>query len=147
MRTVQTMNSGSVKQTPSRFVVLHHQLPAAGERPSHFDLMLEQVDGLRTYALSQWPPDRRPQSVLALPIHDRRYLDYEGPVSHDRGTVRRIASGTYRSFGDLPVGSNAGERWTILLQMAEGPELALEIVGERIGPHDQSWWISSSAIR
>ena len=34
----------------------------------------------------------------ALPDHRAAYLDYEGPVSGDRGTVRRWDEGTYRAL-------------------------------------------------
>ena len=34
-------------------------------------------------------------SAIRLPDHRKHYLDYEGEVSGDRGTVSRIDSGTY----------------------------------------------------
>ncbi|OHB77845.1 MAG: hypothetical protein A2W31_00780 [Planctomycetes bacterium RBG_16_64_10] len=57
--------------------------------------MLEQGATLRTWALPQ-RPDRDGMTMAdALPNHRLEYLDYEGPVSHGRGTVTRWDSGTY----------------------------------------------------
>ncbi len=76
-----------------RFVVLHH----TGIDPPHYDLMYEREPGgmLATWRLPAWPP---PGSIPVEPLgdHRRAYLDYEGPVSGDRGNVRRVASGTCR---------------------------------------------------
>jgi hypothetical protein len=75
-----------------RFVILTHDHPHL-----HCDLMLENEAGLRTFRLSR-PPD--PQGpVAAVPLGDHRlaYLDYEGPVSGNRGTVARWDRGVYTS--------------------------------------------------
>src|SRR6185436_5473214 len=78
---------------PVRWVVLHH----TGVDEPHFDLMYEQQPGstLTTWRLPEWPPA---QYVPATPLaeHRRDYLDYEGPVSNNRGSVRRVADGTCR---------------------------------------------------
>lgn len=37
-----------------------------------------------------------PYELCCLPDHRRRYLEYEGPISGDRGSVRRILAGRYR---------------------------------------------------
>jgi hypothetical protein len=83
-----------------RFVVLHH----TGHGEPHFDLMLE-VDGeagLRAWRLSSWPPGPG-MTVTPLPGHRRVYLEYEGPVSRDRGQVRRVAAGTWSGAVESPV--------------------------------------------
>ena len=76
-----------------RFVVLHH----TGVADPHFDLMYEQHPGsaLTTWRIPEWPPE---QYVPATPLaeHRRDYLDYEGPVSNNRGSVKRVAAGTCR---------------------------------------------------
>jgi len=79
-----------------RFVILHHEMPAGADRPSHFDLMLESEHGLKTWSLSDWPPTSE-QSVrgIPLPIHRKAYLTFEGPISGRRGSVRRIDEGDY----------------------------------------------------
>lgn len=59
--------------------------------------MLEKEAGLRTWRLSQ-PPSGR-EIIAAEPLADHRlaYLDYEGPVSGNRGTVRSFDRGNYVS--------------------------------------------------
>ena len=72
-----------------RFVILYHQLPAGHQRGSHWDLMLETGQVLRTWALAAPPQPNAEIAATALPDHRLAYLDYEGPVSGDRGTVTR----------------------------------------------------------
>ncbi|MDR1964032.1 MAG: hypothetical protein LBQ50_09665 [Planctomycetaceae bacterium] len=79
-----------------RFVVLLHEHPDG----DHWDLMLETEPALTTWAV---PPQPLPLHsfecrVKKLPDHRRDYLDYEGPVSQNRGFVRRLDSGTYEIF-------------------------------------------------
>jgi hypothetical protein len=78
-----------------RFVVLFHEVPPNLPRASHCDLMLEMGDVLWTWELPQWPPAQGVQAVR-LPDHRRDYLEYEGPLSEGRGSVRRLDQGTYR---------------------------------------------------
>jgi hypothetical protein len=73
-----------------RFVVLTHDHPFL-----HWDLMLEQGDSLRTWRLAQPPDAAGSIAAEALPDHRLAYLDYEGPVSSDRGKVERWDAGTY----------------------------------------------------
>jgi len=89
-----------VHSKPLRFVVLRHEVPATWAattgRDSHFDLMLEQESLLKTWALSQWPlPWHTPQPLELLPDHRLIYLEYEGPLSGQRGQVSRVDQGTY----------------------------------------------------
>lgn len=73
-----------------RYVILSHDHPVP-----HFDLMLEAGLALRTWRLPSAP---RPGQILAaepLPDHRLTYLDYEGPVSGGRGTVRQWDAGCY----------------------------------------------------
>ena len=67
-----------------RFVILEHDWP---ER--HWDLMLEAETSLRTWRLGA--PLVPGADVAAESIGDHRllYLDYEGPVSGNRGCVKR----------------------------------------------------------
>jgi hypothetical protein len=71
-----------------RFVVLEHDHPFL-----HWDLMLEAAGALRTWRLAD--PPTGPVSAEPLPDHRVEYLDYEGPVSGDRGQVRRWDAGMY----------------------------------------------------
>ncbi len=71
-----------------RFVLLRHDWPVP-----HLDLLLERDGVLKTWRL---PPDFTPtESMVAEAIGDHRlmYLDYEGPVSGDRGRVVRRDAG------------------------------------------------------
>ena len=98
-----------------RFVLLYHECPPGCERPSHWDFMLEAGDTLRTWALAESPrawkaaqsktqalhpscPELSAHdSVRALPLGDHRrdYLDFEGPLSGNRGAVTRIDEGLF----------------------------------------------------
>ncbi|MFQ5502794.1 MAG: DNA polymerase ligase N-terminal domain-containing protein [Phycisphaerae bacterium] len=74
-----------------RFVVLHH-VEATGD---HYDLMIEMGNQLATWKLHD-PPEHiesEPYGVDRLPDHRPLYLDYEGPISGDRGHVTRHDSG------------------------------------------------------
>jgi hypothetical protein len=83
-----------------RFVVLHHVMPAGSDRPSHWDLMLETGDSLRTWALPLAPTVGQGQTVDALAAHRLAYLEYEGPVSGDRGEVTRWDAGEFELLGE-----------------------------------------------
>jgi len=73
-----------------RFVILEHDHPV-----THWDLTLDIGPALRTWRLAS--PPAPGQMVRAEPLGDHRrlYLDYEGPVSGGRGSVRRWDVGTY----------------------------------------------------
>ena len=88
-----------------KFVVLTHDFPSL-----HWDFMLEKEAGLRTWRLAA-PPDATGE-IAATPLADHRlaYLDYEGPVSGNRGSVTRWDRGEF-----VP-----------LLESAERIELLLE---------------------
>lgn len=85
-----------------RFVVLEHRFPPGHARPLHWDFMLETEAGLRTWALPIEPALQMPIAADELPLHRVDYLDYEGPVSRDRGSVHRWDSGTLRWIADEP---------------------------------------------
>lgn len=98
-----------------RFVLLYHECPPDYPRASHWDLMLETGDVLRTWALATLPQswetwrartaERHPNCAAvtdgeevaaeALGDHRREYLTFEGEVSGGRGNVVRVAEGEY----------------------------------------------------
>ena len=93
-----------------KFVILEHDHPFL-----HWDLLVERkaADGSSTSGdrvLASW---RLLQPIVpgkwidteVLPDHRAMYLDYEGPVSNDRGTVKRIASGVFRAISSATSGS------------------------------------------
>jgi len=75
-----------------RFVLLWHSFPYA-----HWDWMFEKDGELLTFRAppGSLEPLRRgiPQSWTQLTPHRLLYLDYEGPVSGNRGEVRKILGG------------------------------------------------------
>ncbi|QDV22614.1 hypothetical protein [Aureliella helgolandensis] len=76
-------------------------MPALDSTPSHWDLLLAPplpASQLITYQLLELPdPNRLLAKIGArrLPDHRPLYLDYEGPISRNRGSVTRYAAGTY----------------------------------------------------
>jgi hypothetical protein len=114
-----------------RFVLLEHDHPHL-----HLDLMLEVGAVLWTWQLPSIPEEG--SAVEARRIFDHRlvYLDYEGPISGNRGQVRRLDTGLYdwleqapnrlvvrlhgsRLGGRLELVQVEGERWQVTLR-AEG---------------------------
>lgn len=101
-----------------RFVILRHDRVAH----PHFDLMFETEPGslLATWQSPLWPL-LQPAILTRLPDHRREYLEYEGPVSDDRGHVCRITAGTctIRRFDDDTF-------WTIHFTGLQLPHLHLK---------------------
>lgn len=83
-----------------RYVILYHQQHSAETDLTHWDLMLEKDGLLRTWKLPQSPTPSKPLTAIPLPDHRIAYLEYEGPISGDRGQVSQFDSGTYQ--GSLP---------------------------------------------
>lgn len=101
-----------------RFVILHHVTPADYVRPTHWDLMLERNGRLATWALAEPPAAHGSVPAEHLPDHRLAYLDYEGPVSGNRGTVSRWDAGSY-----------ATQRWedARICVKLQGAKLAAEL--------------------
>lgn len=95
-----------------RYVVLHH----TGHDQPHFDLMFETAAGspLATWRSATWPAI---SNLTPLADHRRAYLDYEGPVSNNRGQVRRVAAGTHTII------ENTSQR--LAVQLEDGEQLLL----------------------
>ena len=73
-----------------RFVVLEHDYPSL-----HWDLMLDVGESLRSWRLAALPQPGTITSCVSTPDHRLAYLDYEGPVSGNRGAVKRVLTGDY----------------------------------------------------
>jgi hypothetical protein len=73
-----------------RYVILQHDHPFL-----HWDLMLETGPVLRSWRLLSPPALNTPIPATALGDHRLVYLDYEGPVSGNRGTVTQWDRGDY----------------------------------------------------
>jgi hypothetical protein len=105
-----------------RFVILEHDHPQL-----HWDLMLEVGESLKTWRLAAPPgPGAGKIAATAIGDHRRAYLDYEGPVSGGRGTVRRWDLG---SFEILSEPEEAGRRWVVRL---EGQHFRGKVALERV---------------
>jgi hypothetical protein len=119
-----------------RFVVLRHEFPAGHSRAAHWDLMFEWGQVLRTWAVPEEPFSAKGTVAEALADHRRAYLDYEGPVSGDRGTVTRWDAGEYR----LKCSTDSRLEAVLLGQRLRG---RLTIEAEEGGGH--LWRVSFSA--
>jgi hypothetical protein len=80
-----------------RYAILEHDHP---ER--HWDFLLEAGDVLRAWRLAAPPWPGQTVAAEASFDHRRLYLDYEGPVSGDRGRVVRWDAGlfSWEAVGD-----------------------------------------------
>ena len=116
-----------------RFVILWHKMPAEAPRASHFDLMLEGDGALRTWALPRLPEPG--ETIVAERLADHRldYLDYEGPVSADRGTVSRMDRGSFE------IESESAGRLDVRLRGEKLPGLVRLV---RDAPDAQRWRLS-----
>lgn len=74
-----------------RFAILEHQT-AQGR---HWDILLEWGPVLRTWSVERPPAPGLELTARRLPDHRTLYLDYEGPISGDRGSVTQWDTGTY----------------------------------------------------
>lgn len=75
-----------------RYVILKHETSSG----LHFDFMLETGNVLKTWSLPQAPEPGLEMDAQALGDHRLAYLDYEGPLSGNRGFVVRWDQGTYQ---------------------------------------------------
>lgn len=80
-----------------QFALLEHDHPEL-----HWDLMLKNGTALLTWRLDRIPDGAGEIAAQALPDHRTVYLDYEGPVSGDRGTVIRIDRGDFEFLTFTP---------------------------------------------
>jgi len=76
-----------------RFVVLEHDWNGV-----HWDFMLEAGAGLRTWAVDAPIVPGVKLAARLLPDHRRIYLTFEGPISGDRGSVRRVVEGVFQTI-------------------------------------------------
>ena len=65
---------------------------------SHWDLMLEYGDHLATWELPKPLDVGTRLDVVQLANHRLEYLDYEGPLTRQRGTVSRYDWGKYTTI-------------------------------------------------
>jgi hypothetical protein len=92
-----------LKHHAGRFAVLQHDHPFL-----HWDLLLEHPEKgtALTWRLMSEPTAGGRIQAQRIGDHRLHYLTWEGPVSGDRGSVQRIAAGTY--IGQLRADGTAG---------------------------------------
>jgi len=88
------------------YVVLRHE----GIEQPHFDLMFQTAPGsmLATWRSPIWRPEKT-VTLEKLPDHRQAYLTFEGEISGNRGTVRRVEQGICSV-------DKADQHWTIHLR-------------------------------
>jgi hypothetical protein len=73
-----------------RFAILSHDHPHI-----HWDLLLEEGNVLRAFRLEGPPAPGRTFEAERINDHRLIYLEYEGPISGDRGEVRQWDAGQF----------------------------------------------------
>jgi len=73
-----------------RYVILEHDWPTR-----HWDFLLQVGDALETWRLPTPPATNAEMPAEKTFDHRLMYLDYEGPISGDRGSVVRWDAGSY----------------------------------------------------
>ncbi|MEI7684510.1 MAG: DNA polymerase ligase N-terminal domain-containing protein [Planctomycetota bacterium] len=113
-----------------RFVILTHDHPSL-----HWVLMLEDTGTLRTWRLPS-PLATGAIDAKELPDHRLAYLDYEGPVSGNRGTVQRFDAGSYQ------IAAQTNDRLELIL---DGGSLRGHLLLERTAGADWrlTWTVES----
>jgi hypothetical protein len=81
-----------------RFVILEHDWPTR-----HWDVLLEAGAVLKAWRVLGEPVDTRPIPAEPNADHRIQYLEYEGPVSGNRGSVVRWDAGTFEWVSSDPV--------------------------------------------
>ncbi len=97
--------------------------------------MFERGGALRTWSVEREPSSTAAIEARELADHRLDYLDYQGPVSADRGTVRRWDAGEYS------LEEEALDRWIVSLR---GARLIGRMTLER-SESDHSWRVSFAA--
>ena len=116
-----------MKISMEEFVILFHEMPPGNERPSHWDLMLKQDGELLTWALPLNPFTIREFTVQRLPNHRLEYLEFEGPISGQRGTVKQIAKGRYHWLNLVDT-----DNWKAQFNFSNGRNWTVKLVGSEM---------------
>ena len=99
-----------------RYVILRHENRNPAEPSVHWDLMLEAGTSLRTWALAALPVAGESIAAEQLPDHRLHYLDYEGPISGNRGKRSHAGTrGTFEIVSESPrrTGHRTGRQATV----------------------------------
>lgn len=108
----------------SPFVILEHFRRDA-VTPDHWDLMFGDPAGpLATWSLTRPPNVPGQHAARRLAPHRTVYLRYEGPISGDRGWIRRWDRGRCEILAETPNLVRLflhGERWGGMLTLERRP--------------------------
>jgi hypothetical protein len=145
-------HAGPVEAAPhSGFgaAVLLQHTPAG--RPPHLDLMIappgvwgssdmnRDAKTLLTWRLDEAPPVHQPGArfhATRLPEHRQHYLDFEGPLTRGRGSIRRLLAGRAAVSADRAAKDG---RLHIILELPRGRTLlTARRVGDALDPADDS---------
>jgi len=110
-------------------VILEHDHPYL-----HWDLLIESGDVLYAWRLSECPAPGRRVSAERIPDHRSLYLNYEGRVSGDRGTVARVCA------GQLDDGAGTNSYHVLDSSPISLKRCCLEIDSDGSGD-DVCWWV------
>ena len=131
---------GIIPPLMGRYAVLNHQvnheISASSDRQDHFDLLLEFADVLVTWELSVWLPTET-QSIRRLPDHRLVYLDYQGPISNNRGSVTRVDQGQF----ELTQGQHPGNDCQLVL-LNNQCKLSLRIHKSDTDAENERWQLT-----
>jgi hypothetical protein len=78
-----------------RFVILEHSGTATYKPGVHWDLLIEWGETLLAWELLAPLNISAAQSVAQLPNHRQIYLDFEGELTDNRGSVQQWDKGNY----------------------------------------------------
>jgi len=136
----------------SRFVILRHDPMPGGTLPLHWDLMIEHDETLWTWALAEQPQAGASISGELLADHRKAYLEYEGPLSRDRGSVARWDAGEFqwvKQSQTVLVVRLIGQRFKGTVQLEQRqPEVSGPRTDGRGRVAGQRWTVSfSSEVR
>lgn len=116
------MTTQATHQTPPeqpleslRFVFLEHDFPTL-----HWDILLQQGNRLLGWRGDHQGHFLNGGHVVQTSDHRLAYLDYEGPLTGQRGTVKRIDGGrlVWRRFeNDEFIAEIQGDRWYGMLEL------------------------------
>ncbi len=129
-----SQRSETVDDRAVRFVVLFHSQTEG----DHYDLMIENENALATWKMLASPENSRIGDLIATRIGEHRiaYLDYEGPISGDRGHVTRHDSGTCK------LEWTADDEWRVRF---EGARLRGRVILKRDHHEPDKWRLQWSS--
>lgn|GEM_PF-3518407 len=92
-----------------RWVLLFHKAGSGLGRSDHWDLLIQNGNELDAWALDANPLEQVHCTGIRLAPHRLKYLDQEGELSRDRGTIQKISGGQLLGSSRLPDGCGTFE--------------------------------------